>query len=220
MPQKPVYAPIVRVLGSRLHHDEAFSWLQDPAAPLTTGEPGDRVPPTKATPPCRVRCASCPWTEPADRTQESLQETADRLLVATGPGLRRRDVLSRRPVLAGSMWSATGERGMTPMSMGPVTSSADEVAPSLADETITPSGVPHKAIEGRSLWRIAWIRLKRDRVAIGGAIVIGLLVIVAITAPLLSHWFGTPPNEFNSDLIDPNLGVPTGHFGGVSGTHI
>jgi peptide/nickel transport system permease protein len=106
------------------------------------------------------------------------------------------------------------------MSLGPVTSSADEVAPSLAEETSTPPGVAPKAIEGRSLGRIAWIRLKRDRVAMGGGIVIVLLVLVALLAPLLSDWFGSPPNDFHSDLIDPNLGVPTGKYGGISSTHI
>ncbi len=75
-----------------------------------------------------------------------------------------------------------------------------------------------KAIEGRSLGQIAWMRLKRDRVAIAGAIFIGFLVIVAVFAPLLATH---DPNALNSDLIDPALGgPPRGNFGGISKDHI
>ena len=51
------------------------------------------------------------------------------------------------------------------------------------------------AIEGRSLGQIAWRRLRRDKVAMGGAIVLILLILVAIFAPLIVGLLGTPPNE-------------------------
>ena len=54
---------------------------------MTIGRPGDRVAPTKTTPPAGFVCVPCPWTEPPDRVQESMQDRADRLLNATGPGL-------------------------------------------------------------------------------------------------------------------------------------
>ena len=73
-----------------------------------------------------------------------------------------------------------------------------------------------KVIEGRSLGQIAWLRLKRDRVAVGAAAVIVFLVLCAVFAPLLVKAFGHPPNEFHQNLIDPALSIPKGHFGGIS----
>ena len=46
------------------------------------------------------------------------------------------------------------------------------------------------AIEGRSLGRIAWTRLKRDKVALAGGVVVVLLILVALFAPLISDLFG------------------------------
>jgi len=71
-------------------------------------------------------------------------------------------------------------------------------------------------IAGRSLGQIAWMRLKRDRVAVAGAVVIAFLILVALLAPVIVHLFGHDPTEFHQDLIDPDLQVPTGAFGGMS----
>ena len=76
-----------------------------------------------------------------------------------------------------------------------------------------------KAIEGRSLSQIAWGRLKRDKVAISGGIVVVLLVLVGVFAPLLIKLYGHPFAEFNSDLVDPTFQVPNGRLGGVSSEH-
>ncbi|MFC6886997.1 MULTISPECIES: ABC transporter permease [Actinomadura] len=83
-------------------------------------------------------------------------------------------------------------------------------------------GVGRKAIEGRSLGQIAWMRLRRDKVAIGGGFVVLLLIIVSLpgVTPLLAGWFGSPPNEFHQNLVDATLGSPTKPFGGVSADHI
>src|SRR5947199_7844511 len=75
------------------------------------------------------------------------------------------------------------------------------------------SGAP---IAGRSLGQIAWMRLKRDKVAIAGGVVVAFLIVVAIFAPLIVDALGHPPNEFHEKLVDPDLQVPTGSFGGVS----
>ncbi len=72
------------------------------------------------------------------------------------------------------------------------------------------------AIAGRSLGQIAWLRLKRDKVALGGGIIVLSLVVVAVAAPLIVDVLGHPPNDFHSDLIDPTFQGPTGRFGGVS----
>jgi ABC-type dipeptide/oligopeptide/nickel transport system permease subunit len=75
------------------------------------------------------------------------------------------------------------------------------------------AGVP---IAGRSLGQIAWMRLKRDKVAITGGFVVIFLILVAIFAPVIVHFLGHPPNEFHEELVNPDLQVPDGRFGGVS----
>jgi peptide/nickel transport system permease protein len=92
-------------------------------------------------------------------------------------------------------------------------------APLEVDPTLTtgePIAGPTKEIEGRSLGQIAWMRLKRDKVAMTGGVIIIVLVVVAILAPLLVKWFGHPPNDFHEDLIDPTYQIPKGKYGGIS----
>jgi ABC-type dipeptide/oligopeptide/nickel transport system permease subunit len=72
------------------------------------------------------------------------------------------------------------------------------------------------AIEGRSLGQIAWIRLKRDRWALAGGVVVLLLILIAIFAPLVVKLLGHPPNEFHQATVDPSLQTPIGKFGGIS----
>ncbi|MCW2915490.1 MAG: transporter, permease protein [Actinomycetia bacterium] len=78
-------------------------------------------------------------------------------------------------------------------------------------------GVERKAIEGRSLGQIAWLRFKRDKVAMAGAIVVLLLVLMAFVGPFL---VGSPDQPHN-DLIDPVLSRPkTGILhSGISAAH-
>ncbi|MGI5169461.1 ABC transporter permease [Spirillospora sp. CA-253888] len=78
-------------------------------------------------------------------------------------------------------------------------------------------GIEGKAIQGRSLGQIAWLRLKRDKVALAGGVVVILLILMAIFAPLVVKLLGHPPNDFHQDLIDPTLGGPTQPLGGMSG---
>ncbi|MBC7680677.1 MAG: ABC transporter permease [Pseudorhodobacter sp.] len=95
----------------------------------------------------------------------------------------------------------------------------DTAATTAAPETALAAG-PTKSIEGRSLSQIAWMRLKRDRVALGGAIFIITLVLVAICAPLLVKIPGTTPNDPHTDLLNRDLGgLPYGRLGGVSLAH-
>jgi peptide/nickel transport system permease protein len=101
------------------------------------------------------------------------------------------------------------------MSIGPEASIADEPAPPTAD--LADAQVPgEKAIAGRSLKQIAWRRLKRDKVAITGGIVVIALIVIALIAPVLTALFGHPPNEFHGDQIDPSIGTPLGKLGGIS----
>lgn len=78
-------------------------------------------------------------------------------------------------------------------------------------------GIPAKQIEGRSLSQIAWLRLKRDKVALAGGAIVILLILAAIFAPVLSHLFGHPVDEPHADQINPDLGLPKGAYGGISG---
>ncbi|GAA3030114.1 ABC transporter permease [Streptosporangium longisporum] len=84
-------------------------------------------------------------------------------------------------------------------------------------------GVGGKAIEGRSLGQIAWMRLKRDKAAIIGAFVVVFLTLVAIFAERpfggLIALFGDSPNIPNNDLIDPMTSAPMGAWGGISLEH-
>ncbi|MET8869521.1 ABC transporter permease [Nonomuraea sp. NPDC004580] len=77
-----------------------------------------------------------------------------------------------------------------------------------------------KAIQGRSLTRIAWMRLRRDKVALTGGIIVILLILVAIFSSPIISVFGHPPLEFHQDEIDPNTLLPKGAFGGVSGEYL
>jgi len=70
-------------------------------------------------------------------------------------------------------------------------------------------------IKGRSLRQIAWRRLRRDKVAMGGGIVIIALILVAIVGP---H-FVQNPNAYNPNLIDPTFSRPIGPWGGISLAH-
>jgi ABC-type dipeptide/oligopeptide/nickel transport system permease subunit len=84
---------------------------------------------------------------------------------------------------------------------------------SLPEAVVEAGGVP---IAGRSLGQIAWLRLKRDRVAIAGGILVLFLIVVAILAPVIVKLLGHPPNEFHQNLVDKNLATPIGKWGGIS----
>ncbi|HEX2706092.1 MAG TPA: ABC transporter permease [Candidatus Lustribacter sp.] len=72
------------------------------------------------------------------------------------------------------------------------------------------------AIQGRSLSEIAWRRLRRDRVAIAGGVVVVVLIVGAVLAPLVVTLLGHPPDEFHYDQVDASTGLPLHGFGGVS----
>ena len=76
-----------------------------------------------------------------------------------------------------------------------------------------------KAIEGRSLWQIAWRRLKKDKVAMAGGAIVLLFVLVAVFAGLLSSWYGHDWKTQAPNLLDQTTTMPVGPFGGASGSH-
>jgi peptide/nickel transport system permease protein len=89
-----------------------------------------------------------------------------------------------------------------------------EMAPEAAPEAVL-AGVSGKEIEGRSLGQIAWMRLRRDKVAMGGGIFIIFLILVAIIGPHLVQ----NPDIYHANLINPTLTRPNGPFGGISLAH-
>jgi peptide/nickel transport system permease protein len=77
------------------------------------------------------------------------------------------------------------------------------------------AGVAGKAIEGRSLGQIAWLRLRHDKVAMTGGVVVLLLIVLAIVGPYLVQ----NPLTYHSELINPTFSRPNGAFGGISMAH-
>ncbi len=90
-----------------------------------------------------------------------------------------------------------------------------ELTPESAAPEAVLAGVSGAAIEGRSLGQIAWMRLRRDRVAIGGGIFIFFLILVAVIGPYLVQ----DPAAFHSNLINTTYSRPNGAFGGISLAH-
>ena len=80
-------------------------------------------------------------------------------------------------------------------------------------------GMGTKAIEGRSLGQIAWLRLKRDKVAMVSAGVILLLILFAIFGSLINKALGIDTTTVHTELTDANTGVPYGNWGGISSHH-
>ncbi|HEU5031128.1 MAG TPA: ABC transporter permease [Spirillospora sp.] len=80
------------------------------------------------------------------------------------------------------------------------------------------AGVDGKAIQGRSLGQIAWMRLKRDKVALAGGVIVILLILLAIFGPLLVQ----SPLTYHQNLIDPTYNRPkTGIWHtGISADHL
>jgi peptide/nickel transport system permease protein len=96
-----------------------------------------------------------------------------------------------------------------------------DAAPSAAEEAAAASAAEAKAaVQGRSLGRIAWERLKRDKLALTGGIVVLVLIVIALLAPVITSLVGQDPDVYHQSLIDPLFGTPTGSLGGISGDHL
>jgi peptide/nickel transport system permease protein len=83
------------------------------------------------------------------------------------------------------------------------------------------SGVQATAIQGRSLGQIAWMRFKRDKVALASIGVIVILILFACLSDVINHVVGVDPLTDNVGILNINtgIGLPIGHFGGVSSHH-
>ncbi len=89
----------------------------------------------------------------------------------------------------------------------------------VSSEAATPEalleGIRGAEIEGRSLGQIAWLRLRRDKVAMAGGVVIIVLILIAVLGPYLVQ----NPLIYHSNLINPTFSRPNGPFGGISAAH-
>jgi peptide/nickel transport system permease protein len=88
-------------------------------------------------------------------------------------------------------------------------------AAAAADPEAVLAGDGGREIQGRSLGQIAWMRLRRDKVAMAGGVVIVVLVLVAIIGP----YFVQNPDTYHANLINPTFSRPNGPFGGISLAH-
>ncbi|WP_374775703.1 ABC transporter permease [Streptomyces sp. NBC_01310] len=89
-------------------------------------------------------------------------------------------------------------------------------------ERPVPAAVPPPggAAPGAGTARQVWRRLRRRPAAVAAAGVLALLVLLALTAPLLAQLTGQDPNTYHDDLVDSvRGGVPIGSFGGISADH-
>ncbi len=75
---------------------------------------------------------------------------------------------------------------------------------------------PAPASGARQVWR----RLRARKAALAAAAVLGLLVLLALAAPLLTALEGQDPNAYHDTLVDSARGgVPLGDLGGISAEH-
>ncbi|MER6425895.1 ABC transporter permease [Streptomyces sp. NPDC001137] len=75
-------------------------------------------------------------------------------------------------------------------------------------------------VPGASGARQFWRRLRAQRAALVAAAVVGLLVLIALAAPLLTAIEGQDPTAYHPSLIDSARGgVPVGSLGGISVDH-
>ncbi len=84
----------------------------------------------------------------------------------------------------------------------------------------SPTGAAPGTAPGTGTARQVWKRLRRRPAAMAAAGVLALLVLLALTAPLLAQLTGQDPNTYHDDLVDSARGgVPIGSFGGISADH-
>jgi peptide/nickel transport system permease protein len=88
-------------------------------------------------------------------------------------------------------------------------------------EPVLPSGVPKSQIQGRSPWYLAWLRLRRNKIALLFGALFILILLFCFAAPLWEHYVAhTGPNENHltekvmidgreTDVVSPD-GTPLG----------
>jgi len=81
-----------------------------------------------------------------------------------------------------------------------------------------PATGAEQTVLGRSPGQLAWLRLRRDKIAWTSGIALALFALVALGAPLIARVYGKTPTDRFTDMLDRN-GNPLGYLGGISGEH-
>lgn len=90
----------------------------------------------------------------------------------------------------------------------------------MSTQTTTPQAdAAEEEVVGRSLTRIAYDRLKKDRTFIVSSVILIIIVGVAILAPWITQAIGVDPYSLDGDAIDDSGGKPIGPWGGASVEH-
>ena len=74
-------------------------------------------------------------------------------------------------------------------------------------------------IVGRSPWQIARSRLRRDKVSMTALVIVCIYVGIAFLAPLMAILGIIDPYLDHPELLRPEDAMPSGAFGGISGSH-
>lgn len=70
-----------------------------------------------------------------------------------------------------------------------------------------------RAVGARTPWQLFWRRFRRDRVAMGSAVFVGILVLLALSAPLVASITGHGPNDLFQRQMTDAFGLPKGPNG-------
>lgn len=101
----------------------------------------------------------------------------------------------------------------------PPLDTAAGLAPADADgATSAGDGGGKPTVVGRSPGRLAWARLRGDRVAVMSFVTLVVFTLVAIFADLIVSAYGINRDQLFQDKLD-SIGYPLGYLGGVSGEH-
>ncbi|WP_171167227.1 ABC transporter permease [Streptomyces sp. I05A-00742] len=90
------------------------------------------------------------------------------------------------------------------------------LAPTASSGATAPGDAARPASGARQVWR----RLRARKSAVAAGAVLGLLVVLAVAAPLFAALEGQDPHAYHDTLVDSARGgVPLGPFGGISAEH-
>jgi len=141
---------------------------------------------------------------------KAVPHAADQLPVSCSPQSRHGGDTGTLSTGREAIWAAGRGRIEFAMTVVPEPTSVEQARPIGEPTGGTSPGAPR--IEGRSLWQIAWRRLKRDRGALVGAVVVVLLILVAVFAPLIVKWLGHDPNASDRTAWDETIQAPKSTF--------
>jgi ABC-type dipeptide/oligopeptide/nickel transport system permease subunit len=86
--------------------------------------------------------------------------------------------------------------------------------PALEEQLEPAAAESAAAARARSSWELFRSRFAKDKAAVAGIVMIGVLVLLGLAAPLFARLTGHGPNElFQEEMLDPTFGLPEGPNG-------